>query len=163
MKEKLQAIFAGEPLQVVIRVLDELGYEPKPEQGAVIFPASVILHIAAALGITATQLETALATENFSFIKGVWRLPLRVQAAEDEAKKAILAYAQSIYEICAEEGMERMARALIAKEAKVSDARAEVLAEKGKRSERTQIRSTIGDTSADGANPLLKDAKKRAE
>ena len=161
MKEKLQAIFAEEPHPLVIRVLDELGYEPKPEQGAVVLPASVIPSLAAALGVTVAQFYTAMATDNFVFIEGA--LSLRVQAAEDEAKEAILAYVQSIYEICAEEKMERMAPALIAKEAKVEDARAEVLAEKGKRSERTQIRSTIGGTSADGANLLLQDAKKRKD
>lgn len=161
MKEKLQAILAEEPLSVVIRVLGELGYAPKPERGAVVLPASVISSIAAALGITSTQLETALATENFSFIMGGELLSLKVQAAEDKTKKETLAYVQSIHEICALEGMEKMAPALIAKEAKVEDARAEVLAEKAKRSERAQIRSTIGGTSADGEHPLLKDAKKR--
>lgn len=161
MKEKIRAILAEEPLSIVIQVLGELGYTPKLEQGAVVLPASVISSIAAARGITSTQLETALATENFSFIMGGELLSQKVQAAEAKTKMETLAYVQSLYEICALEGMEKMVPALIAKEAKVEDARAEVLAEKAKRSERARIRSTIGGTSADGANPLVADAKKR--
>jgi ClpP class serine protease len=81
---------------------------------------------------------------------------------QESGRKEAMAFALEIMEVCALAGMEKMAPALIARETKVEDARAEVMAEKAKESERTQIRSTIGGTGAEGVNPLMADAKKRA-
>lgn len=158
MKTKLQALFAESPnKETVVQALAELGYTPKPEQGTVVVAAGLIPSLAAALGITAEQLAGDLTKVDFKAAQAA-----AIKAAGDAAKKETLAYVQSIHEICALGGMEKMAPALIAKEAKVEDARTEILAEKAKESGKTGIRSTIGGVSADGANLLVEAAKKDA-
>jgi hypothetical protein len=77
-------------------------------------------------------------------------------------KTEVLAYVQSIHEMCALAGMEKMAPDLIAKETKVEDARTQVLAARASDAEKTKIRSTVGALSTGAANPLVEDAKKRA-
>ena len=155
MKTKLQALFAESPnKEALVQALAELGYAPKPEQGSITLAAEVIPSITAALGITVDQLA------------GVSKIDFKaaqtaaIQAAGDAARKETLAYVQSIHDVCALGGKIEMAPALIAKEAKVEDARKEVLEAKAKDSNRTQIHSTIGGVGADSANPLVEAAKK---
>lgn len=156
MKAKLQALFA-ESKEAVETALADLGYVPKLEQGAVVLASGIIPSLAASLGITAEQLAGDLTKVDFKAAQAA-----SIQAAGDQSKKETLAYVQSIHEICALGGMEKMAPALIAKETKAEDARTEILAEKAKGSERTQIRSTVSGTSTGEVNPLLADAKQRA-
>ena len=154
MKTKLQTLFAAESKETVDFVMDELGYMPAPAQGSIVLTSNAAESLAAALGYSTEQ----LADPSGKIIKA---LQEDVQAAKAKAKREVLAYVQSILDVCALGGRPEMASALIAKEATVEDARAKILAEKAKESKRTQIHSTIGGVSAEGANPLLEDAKKR--
>ena len=158
MKAKLEALFAESPnKEAVVQALAELGYAPKLEQGTIVVTSGLVPSLAAALGITAEQLAGDLSKVDFKAAQAA-----AIKAAGDMARKETLAYVQSIHDICALGGMEKMAPALIAKEAKIEDARTEILAEKAKESQKTGIRSTIGGVGADGANPLVEAAKKDA-
>jgi signal peptide peptidase SppA len=157
MKTKLLALFEGVPKESVAQALLELGYVPKPEQGSVILAAGAIPAIAAALGLTAEQLAGDLSKVDYKAAQTA-----AIQKAQNDARTETLAYVNSIHEICALGGQEKMAPALIKEGVKIEDARAKVLAAKAQGSDRTHILSTIGGVSADGPNILLADAKKRA-
>lgn len=156
MKARLQALFAEVPQETVISVLDELGYAPAPEQGAVVLAKDAAEKLAETLGYTAEQLSDPSG-------KIITAIQAKIQAAKQKAKEETLAYVQSIHDVCALGGRPEMVSALIAEEVTIEDARAKILAEKAKESKRTQIHSTIGGVSAEGANPLLDDATKRSD
>ena len=161
MKAKLQALFDEAPnKETIVLALAELGYVPKME-GAVILPAGVVPALAAALGIDAAQLGGDLTKIDFTKL-GMSAVAAAVSAAESKTRKETLAHVQSIHEICALGGMEKMFAGLIKAETKVEDARTQVLAAKAASAAGTQINSTIGGVGAEAPNLLLADAKKRA-
>ena len=146
MKKRLEAIFAEVDEETVILVLDELGYVPALEQGAVILSSDAAASLASVFGYNTEQ----LARPSEKIIEAIQEeRSAKIQAAKSEAKKEILAYVRSIFDVCALGGKMEMAAALIAKEATVEDAREKILAKKA-----MQLK---------GANPLLEDAKKRGD
>lgn len=160
MKTKLQALFEGAPKESIVSALGELGYIPKLE-GAVVLSPVMIPAVSAALGIEAAQLSGDLAKIDFAKL-GAAAVAPAVEAAKKEARTETLAYVQGIHESCALGGKPEMAAALIKAETTLEDARTKILEEKAKGAGRSQIRSTIGGTSADAPNPLLEDAKQRS-
>lgn len=160
MKSKLQALFAETPKETVATALAEMGYVPKME-GGIVLSAGIIPVVAAALGIDAVQLSGDLTKIDFTKL-GVATAASAISAAELRVKKETLAYVQSIHEMCSLGGMEKMAPTLIAKETKVEEARAQILAAKAAGSADNPIQSTVGPVGTGGVNPLLADAKKRA-
>lgn len=157
MKTKLQALVEGAPKETVVQAMAEIGYAPKLEAGAVVLSAPHAAAVAAALGIAPEHLAGDLAKADLTAAKKA-----AVEAGRFEARKEALAYVDSIHEICALAGQEKMAMGLIKAETKIEDARAKVLAEKAKAAGNAQILSTIGATGGDAPNVLLADAKKRA-
>lgn len=156
MKAKLQALFADAPKETVASALAEMGYVPKLE-GSIAISSAIVPALGAALGITPEQLAGDLTKIDFKAAQAA-----AVAAAEAKAKTETLAWVNEIHEICALGGQEKMVLTLIKEGVKVEDARTKVLAAKSQAAVRTQILSTIGGTDAEGVNPLMADAKRRA-
>ncbi len=70
--------------------------------------------------------------------------------------------AKEIVDLCALVNMPEMAQGLIEKGLSIDDARKQILNEKARQSEQTEIRSTVSALGVGEPNPLLADARKRA-
>jgi signal peptide peptidase SppA len=97
-------------------------------------------------------------------VEGSSATPADLDKARTEAKASTLQAVESILDICALGGMDiKMASSLIKKGATPDEARTKVLEEKAAAANKTQIRSTVGALSTGEVNPLLAEARKRAD
>lgn len=131
--DTIQALFAEQPEQVA-GALAELGYVPKGEGASL-------------------KTEELLASE-----------PVQARIAEERtaAEEALQTRVIALMEMCALADMGQMALGFIRSGTSLEAARDQVMAEKAAAAERTTVRSTIGALSTGAANPLLENAKKRA-
>ena len=88
----------------------------------------------------------------------------RIKAeARTGTEKEVVARVTDILEVCALAGMEKLAIGFIKAGTSLEESRTKVLAEKAAEAGRTHIRSTVGALSTGEVNPLLADAKERAD
>lgn len=137
--EKIQALFAEQPDQVAA-ALAEAGYIPIPAAG--------------------TGADTNLSPEALLESEPV---KAKVAAAVTEALAAMKTNIIAILEVCALADMEKLAIGFITAGTSLEDARAKILADKAAAAGRTHIRSTVSALSTGEVNPLLADARSRAE
>jgi signal peptide peptidase SppA len=86
-----------------------------------------------------------------------------IEEAKAATRKEVLAWVAGIFDICSVAGMEKMATGLITEGITLEQARERIVNAKALEAEKTQIRSTVGAVSTGAVNPLIEDAKKRAE
>jgi hypothetical protein len=86
-------------------------------------------------------------------------------AAENSsvARSQALDYATQIIDACMLAARPGLAKTLIAEEVSLEDAGARLQAEKAKDADKNAIRSTVGAVTTGEVNPLIADARKRAD
>ncbi|HET56897.1 MAG TPA: S49 family peptidase [Deltaproteobacteria bacterium] len=83
--------------------------------------------------------------------------------AREDGRKEALSYYREVMEICSLAGMNDMALTLIEQNVSTEDARKKVIAAKAGRDGKDEIRSTVGALTTGEVNPLIANAKRRAE
>lgn len=154
----IKALLEKEPVEKAAAALLELGFIPKPAEGAQAPPVpdmeKIRALIATGLNIKPEQVAGDLAVIDFTAVR---------KSILDAAGAELAVEAIAIVDICAEAGMEKMAAGFIHDKIKPEAARQKILEAKATAAETTAVRSTVGALGTGEVNPLLADAKKRAE
>jgi len=146
--EKIQALFAEQSDRAAAEsgltaILAEAGYILKP-----------------AAGTAGTGAESNLSPEALLELEPV---KTKIAASVAEALASMKANVIAILEVCALADMNKLAIGFITAGTSLEDARTKVMADKAGASGRTHIRSTVAALSTGEPNPLVVDAKERAE